>query len=116
HFQHPTDQIMLGAVGVKMRSTAELCANVKEYGAIGDGRSHPLSERYGSVAEAKADYPHATSLEDEIDWAAIQAAIAATVAAGGPGAVCVPAGQYLITKTLSLTTSHPLHLFGVGAA
>lgn len=44
--------------------------NVRDFGAIGDGKSHPLSERYNSLAEAQAVYPHATSLTNEIDWAA----------------------------------------------
>lgn len=43
------------------------------YGAIGDGTSHPLSERYASLAAAQAVYPHATALTQTIDWAAIQA-------------------------------------------
>lgn len=49
--------------------------NVRDYGAIGDGLTHPLSERYLTLAEAQAHYPHATALTDQIDWCAIQAAI-----------------------------------------
>lgn len=44
-----------------------------DFGAIGDGLSHKLSERYSTLALAKVDYPHAISLDDEIDWAALQA-------------------------------------------
>lgn len=47
----------------------------KAFGAIWDSASHPLSERYATLAEAQAVYPHAVSLTDEIDWAATQAAI-----------------------------------------
>lgn len=43
------------------------------FGAIGDGASHKLSERYSTLAQAKAVYPHAVSLDDEIDWCAVQA-------------------------------------------
>ena len=43
------------------------------FGAIGDGSSHKLSERYVTLSEAQAVYPHATSLDDEIDWCALQA-------------------------------------------
>lgn len=43
------------------------------YGAIGDGTSHPLSERYATLAAAQVVYPHATALTQTIDWAAIQA-------------------------------------------
>ena len=46
----------------------------QNFGAIGDGTLHPLSERFSSLAAAKLVYPHATSLTDSIDWAAIQAA------------------------------------------
>ncbi len=53
--------------------------DVRAYGAIWDGRSHPLSERFASLDEARASYPHATSLDEEIDWAATQAAINAVV-------------------------------------
>lgn len=47
---------------------------VRDFGAIGDGTLHPLSERYTNLAAAKVDYPHVTSLEQSIDWAAFQAA------------------------------------------
>ncbi|HHJ3746595.1 TPA: tail fiber domain-containing protein [Escherichia coli] len=52
--------------------------NVHDYGAIGDGNYHPLSERYSSLAAAQQQYPFATSLGQSIDWAAIQAAINAS--------------------------------------
>ena len=45
----------------------------KDFGGIGDGTSHRLSERYATLTLAKADYPHVISLDDEIDWAAVQA-------------------------------------------
>lgn len=48
---------------------------VKDYGAIGDGTLHPLSERFATLADAQKKYPHATSLNDSIDWAALQQAI-----------------------------------------
>lgn len=47
----------------------------KQYGAISDGYSHPLSERYDTLEQAKTIYPFATSLTQEIDWAAIQLAV-----------------------------------------
>lgn len=46
----------------------------EQFGAIGDGTVHPLSERYSSLAAAQAVYPHVTSLTQAIDWAACQAA------------------------------------------
>ncbi|HEI8511767.1 TPA: phage head-binding domain-containing protein [Morganella morganii] len=46
----------------------------EQFGAIGDGVYHPLSERFSSLSEAQETYPHVTSLDQSIDWAACQAA------------------------------------------
>lgn len=42
------------------------------FGAIGDGSLHPLSQRYTTLAQAQAFYPFATSLTQQIDFAAFQ--------------------------------------------
>lgn len=47
----------------------------EDFDAIGDGASHPLSERFATLGAAQAAYPHATALTDEIDWCAWQGAI-----------------------------------------
>jgi hypothetical protein len=57
-----------------------LAATPQQYGAIADGTSHPVSEwvtsgRYANLAAVQADFPHVTSLNDEIDWAAAQQAL-----------------------------------------
>ena len=44
-----------------------------DFGAIGDGVYHPLSERYSTLEQAKELYPHADALTDSVDWAALQA-------------------------------------------
>ncbi|MEG6471345.1 hypothetical protein QCN08_04000 [Enterobacter roggenkampii] len=49
--------------------------SIRDFGAIGDGALHPLSERYSTLAEAQVVYPFVTSLEQSIDYAAVQAAI-----------------------------------------
>lgn len=65
------------------------------FGAIADGISHPLSERYASLAAAQAVYPHAEALTDQIDWAAAQAAVNAIPSAlPGGGEVHFPIGRY----------------------
>lgn len=46
----------------------------EQFGAIGDGTVHPLSERYSTLAAAQAVYPFVTALTQTIDWAACQAA------------------------------------------
>lgn len=49
--------------------------NLKDFGAICDGALHPLSERFSTLAMAQVAYPHASSLTDSVDWAALQAFI-----------------------------------------
>jgi len=71
---------------------------------MGDGSSHPLSDHYGSLAAAQLFYPHATSLSDEVDWAALQAAANAATAAGG-GRIHVPhasSGYDIGSKTVTI--------------
>ena len=61
------------------RKNAEILS-VKDFGAIGDDTLHPVSEwtavgsriYYKDLAAIQADYPHVTSLDDAIDWAAAQ--------------------------------------------
>jgi len=46
----------------------------EQFGAIGDGTAHPLSEHYATLSAAQAVYPFVTSLTQTIDWAACRAA------------------------------------------
>ncbi|MFW5327604.1 phage tail fiber protein [Pseudomonas aeruginosa] len=83
-------------IGWKQRTVADRLndtANVKDYGAIADGAYHPLSERFATLADAQAVYPHATALTDSIDWAAYQAAINS----GAPH-VHAPGGHYVMNR------------------
>lgn len=73
--------------------------NVKAYGAVGDGATHPLSGVYANLAAAQAVYSFASALTQELDYCAWQAAINAAEAAGG-GLVFGPAGTYLIDTAL----------------
>jgi polygalacturonase len=88
--------------------------DVRAYGAIGDGSSHPLSQRFATLAAAQTVYPFATALTDELDWAAIQAALNAASAAGG-GTVSVPHGTYYISNTLALGSGTQLSGAGRGS-
>ena len=56
-------------------ATSSVALSPMQFGGIWDGGSHPLSERYSTLAEAQVVYPHALALTDEIDWAATQKAI-----------------------------------------
>jgi hypothetical protein len=70
--------------------------DVHTFGAIGDGTSHPLSERFATLAAAQAVYPHATALTDEIDWAAWQGAIDYVGRLPGGGIVTGRAKTYIV--------------------
>nr|WP_314659079.1 hypothetical protein [uncultured Pseudomonas sp.] len=65
-----------GAVGMTVQRRLGLLPVIpQDFGAIGDGTYHPLSERFSTLAKAKAQYPHALSLTDSIDWCALVAAL-----------------------------------------
>ena len=67
-------------VQAKLRETV----SPEDFGAIGDGSLHPLSELYGTLAAAQAVYPFATALTQQIDYCAIVSAInAATYTSHG---------------------------------
>jgi hypothetical protein len=83
--------------------------NVKDFGAIGDGSSHPLSSVYPTLAAAQAVYPFVTSLSQEIDWAAIQAAV--NTANLKYNSVFFPAGIYFVNAPVNIYTNSCL--FGV---
>jgi hypothetical protein len=48
--------------------------NPLAYGAICDGRSHPLSSFYATLAAAQVDFPFITSLTQQMDYAAFKEA------------------------------------------
>lgn len=83
--------------------------NVRDYGAIGDGSTHPLSGVFGSLAAAQAVYPHADSLTNELDWAAIQLAINT---ASKPAAIYLPKGKYRVNKPIVLPATQGIILCG----
>jgi hypothetical protein len=83
--------------------------NVKDFGAIGDGQLHPLSERYGTLAAAQADYPQARALTDSIDWAAHMKVFAQHTGR----TVITPKGRYMMNRTLEVPGY--LHWMGDGA-
>lgn len=76
--------------------------SIKDFGAIGDGFSHPVSEwvtsgRFANLAAIQVAYPHVDALDCEIDWAAIQATINF---ANGKFSVDAPCGTYLLNRGL----------------
>lgn len=82
-----------GAVVRSLREKLKDLVCLKDFGAIGDGKYHPLSEVFSSLALAQQHYATVPilSLEQSIDWAALQAAAATGRVVYGP------AGKYVIT-------------------
>jgi hypothetical protein len=88
--------------------------SAEDFSPVGDGASHPLSERYATLAAAQAHYPFVTRLTQEIDWAAIQAALwsAGTPADPRGTTVLVPRGDYRCSDDLRI--SRQVRLAGMG--
>lgn len=83
--------------------------SVKDFGAIGDGTLHPLSERYNTLAEAQSVYSFVTSLSDSIDWAALQAACSS----GARGVYIPERTRLYLTKKITLP-ANDFELYGNG--
>lgn len=77
----------------------------EQFGAIGDGTLHPLSERFSTIADAQIVYPHATSLSQSIDWAAMQSALNSSY-----HTLDTSNGNYVVNS--NLTRSESLHWIG----
>jgi hypothetical protein len=86
--------------------------NILELGAIGDGKSHPLSEKFRTLDEAQRLHPHVTALTDELDWVVLQGAI--SVMRDGDMLV-VPRGHYQINRTLLLAARQGITVMGYGS-
>ena len=77
--------------------------NPKDFGAIGDGQFHPLSERFSTLGAAQAVYPFVTSLNQSLDWAGIQAALnAASANENVRGVVRLPLGYYVLSDSVQV--------------
>lgn len=87
---------------------------VRSFGGVGDGRPHPLSERYASLAAARAHYAFASSLNQPIDFCALQAAVNSAGASGG-GTVFVEPGTWWLGSEQPLRiTQGNVELIGAG--
>lgn len=86
--------------------------SVKDFGAVGDGSSHPLSGVYATLAAAVLAFPFVTSLAQERDFAATQAAVNYANSIGGAD-VYAPNGTY-IHGTDTLTMKQKVTLRGAG--
>src|SRR5262249_42226334 len=78
--------------------------SVFDHAAVCDGTSHPLSNYYVSLAAAQAVYPFATSLSNQVDWAALQSAV--NLAQSRYGAtVLIPSGNCQIDSPVKITAN-----------
>ncbi len=78
-----------------------------QFGAIGDGLSHPLSTRYATLPAAQAVYSFATSLTQQIDYCAVQKAF--YTAFGFPGS------EHNANVTLNLVVRLQAGSYNLGA-
>ncbi len=101
-------QPFAGAVTITQHENNALFLNVKQFGAIGDGKYHPLSERFSSISEAKSLYPFVDSLSQSIDWTAWQAALNTGKVIYGTD------NAYVITDTLTPVSGGGIIGLGVG--
>jgi hypothetical protein len=107
-------QTGIGAVPTTVDAKLKTMPSVKDFGAIGDGGTHPLSERYATLAAAQAVYPFVTSLTQTIDWAAIQAAT--NTISSGRGTVYIPKGIYITKDEIDCSSNSYDMLAYVGDA
>ncbi len=80
--------------------TARVELNLRQFGATGDGRAHPVREwitakRFRNLAELQREHPFVTSLEWSTDEVAFQAVLRALPPEGGT--IRIPAGRYVAT-------------------
>ena len=103
-----------GARGLSSRT--QDIFNIRDFGAIGDGVTHPLSTTYATLVAAQAICPEATALTQETNWCAIQAATDKAAAKTYGAIIYAPAGRYLISSpvTATLTGAQAIMLAGDG--
>ncbi|MBZ0252542.1 MAG: hypothetical protein K8I02_04310, partial [Candidatus Methylomirabilis sp.] len=91
--------------GAEAASVEPATVDLRAAGAIGDGRSHPLSTRFASVEAARERYPTARAPTDELDRLAFEAAVARLGERGG-GELRVPPGEYLLDRQVRVDVSN----------
>jgi len=82
--------------------------SVKDFGAIGDGLSKPLSNYFATLSAAQSYFPAATSLSDQLDWAAFSKAIQSN------RTIFVPAGTYQFGANSLFIQGSNIKIHGTG--
>lgn len=99
--------------------------NVREFGAVADGNSHPLREKFGTQAEVDAKYGAGRyTLDDEADYVAIMEAIRISKAGAEylpvekmvryTSTIFLPSGRYVVNRTIPLTDTYGGTIRGEG--
>ena len=83
------------------------------YGFVGNGLGTTLGSVYPTLAAAQAVYPHAISLNDTFDWAAIQAVINAAASSQLGVTIVLPPGDAIVNETIS-SGNQPFAMWGAG--
>lgn len=96
-----------GAVERTQQKVNADLVSIKDFGAVGDGTLRLLSSVFNSLSAAQEVYPFVTSLNQSVDWAALQAAANAKVKCH------LPAGRYMLTDTVVLPSGAYFHGDGV---
>lgn len=65
-----------------------------DFGAIGDGGLHPLSESYATLAAAQVDFPYATALTETKDYCALLTALYGATPSGDGNMITVRMRRY----------------------
>lgn len=113
----PATDVTYTAAGSTVQVTAASALNnwtdARQFGAVGDNVSRPLSSvtslgQYStagwSLTQWRTVFPHATALSDELDWCAVQAALNYRRDNNG-GPVVIPR-RCVMNRGLTITTSH----------
>lgn len=82
--------------------------SVKDFGAVGDGLSKPLSNYFATLSAAQSYFPAATSLSNELDWAAFSKAIQSN------RTIFVPAGTYQFGANTLFIQGSNIKIHGTG--
>lgn len=100
------------ADGLQWLALSGRVVDVREFGAIGDGAAHPLSDRFGSLGAAQAVYPFVTALTQQLDYAGIQAAILQVETGNVGGKVWLGRGTFVVNSELEID-EWGTHIWGV---
>ena len=103
-FQGIEAKFVKDSSGMSQQEINDLTATPFQHGAIGDGKSHKLSERFSSLEEAKKVYPHAININDEIDWCAIQSLNKFVIDRDNLGIRMDWSGKFCVNRTISYIT------------